>query len=359
MRRRVILGLALSLACPAFAQDQEGQGTLNLSAALGTGPALQAGLRWRVFKSQTDPDGTHRLVVESALPHPSLTVQPGDYVIHVAFGLASATKAISLGPEARDTKLILSAGALRIHCVSEGDKAIGPGDVALAVYVPERNNETAKLVYAKALEDQVIGVPEGNYHIASTYIDNRGIGSLGQTHGGIPTNSISAGDVHVDTGKIVDVTLRHHVATLTIKLVTAPGGGALANSTFTVLTPGGDIVRELGGAFPSLVLAEGEYVVVARHDAKTYQATFTRAIGARPRRRGARARRDQLRGRRCRRSSFRSNASLARLMRSQAPSPRPRSRPKSIPSPGSSTFSPNSTSRATWTSAISSARKSM
>ena len=52
------------------------------------------------------------------------------------------------------------------------------------------------------------------------------------------------------------------------------GGGALANSTFTVLTPGGDIIRELIGAFPSLVLAEGEYVVIARHDSKTYQATF-------------------------------------------------------------------------------------
>jgi hypothetical protein len=249
---------------------------LNLSAALGTGPALQAGLRWRVFKSQTDPDGTHRLVVESALPHPSLTVPAGDYVIHVAFGLASATKAVSLGAEARDTKLILSAGGLRIHCTSEGDKPVDPADVSLAIYVPERNNATAKLVYAKARENEVIGVPEGNYHIASTYLDNRGVGSLDKTRNvGIPTNSISAGDVNVATGRIVDVTLRHHVATLTIKLVTAPGGGALANSTFTVLTPGGDIVRELAGAFPSLVLAEGEYVVVARHDAKTYQATFT------------------------------------------------------------------------------------
>jgi len=276
MRSLVFLAFALGLAFPAFAQDQEGQGTLNLSAALGTGPALQAGLRWRVFKSQTDPDGTHRLIVESALPHPSLTVPPGDYVIHVAFGLASATKAISLGAEARDTKLILSAGALRIHCTAQGDKPVDPADVSLAIYVPERNNATAKLVYAKARENEVIGVPEGNYHIASTFLDNRGVGSLDKTRNvGIATNSISAGDVNVATGKIVDVTLRHHVATLTIKLVTAPGGGALANSTFTVLTPGGDIVRELAGAFPSLVLAEGEYVVVARHDAKTYQATFT------------------------------------------------------------------------------------
>ena len=41
-----------------------------------------------------------------------------------------------------------------------------------------------------------------------------------------------------------------------------------------MLTPGGDVIRELVGAFPSMVLAEGEYVVIARHDAKTYQATF-------------------------------------------------------------------------------------
>jgi hypothetical protein len=276
MRRRILLAFALGLAGPAFAQDQDGQGTLNLSAALGTGPTLQAGLRWRVFKSHTDPDGTHRLIVESAQPHPSLTVPAGDYVIHVAFGLASATKAVSLAAEASDQKLILAAGALRIHCTSDGDKPVDPADVALSIYVPERNNATAKLVYARAKENEVIGVPEGNYHISSTFLDNRGIGSLGQTRNvGIPTNSISAGDVNVATGKIVDVTLRHHVATLTIKLVNAPGGGALANSTFTVLTPGGDIVRELAGAFPSLVLAEGEYVVVARHDARTYQATFT------------------------------------------------------------------------------------
>ena len=76
------------------------------------------------------------------------------------------------------------------------------------------------------------------------------------------------------SGKLIDVTLRHRCATLTLKLVNKPGGEALANTTFTVLTPGGDVIRELIGAFPSLVLAEGEYVVIARHDAKTYQSTF-------------------------------------------------------------------------------------
>ena len=278
-RRTFLSGLALALAAPARADDSEsGLGALNLSACLGSGPPLDGGLRWRVFAAMPDADGAHRLMVESAVARPSLTVPAGDYVVHVAFGLASATQSVTIGPEATSRKLTLSAGALRIHCTGPGDKPVDPNALAIAIYVPERNNATAKLVYAKARVNELIGVPEGNYHISSTYLDTVGIGSLGQSKGpgsAIPTNSISSGDVHVDTGKIVDVTLRHRVATLTIKLVNTLGGGALADSTFTVLTPGGDIVRELAGAFPSLVLAEGEYVVVARHNAKTYQATFT------------------------------------------------------------------------------------
>ena len=82
------------------------------------------------------------------------------------------------------------------------------------------------------------------------------------------------------SGKLTDVTLRHRCATLTLKLVNKAGGEALANTTFTVLTPGGDVIRELMGAFPSLVLAEGEYAVIARHDGKTFQSTFQVETGA-------------------------------------------------------------------------------
>ena len=278
LRRSFIAGLGSAAVAAAAAQDSDsGQGTLNLSASLGEGPSLTAGLRWRVFKSLADPDGQHRLIVEfgagAAEPHrpvrrlcrpcrvrPRQRHQVGD----------------RRRRRAQTVKMSLQAGALRIHCTANGDKPIDPGAVSLAIYVPERNNATAKLVYAKAREDEVIGVPEGNYHIASTYLDTVSVGTLGLSRGaGIPTNSIAAGDVNVAPGKIVDVTLRHRIAKVTIKLVDAPGAGALTNSTFTVLTPGGDIVRELAGAFPSLILAEGEYVVVARHDAKTYQATFT------------------------------------------------------------------------------------
>ncbi len=252
--------------------------TLEFQAMLSqNGPPLASGLRWRLFAANPDSDGTHKLVAESTDARPTFTVPQGDYVAHVAFGLASAIKNLAIGGETRQEKIAITAGALRIRC-TVGDVTIDPSHISLAIFVPERNNSTAKLVYAKARAGDVIGVPEGTYHVASTYLDTVGVGSLGVGRPGgapVPTNSIAAGDVHVAAGKIVDLTLRLRFATLTIKLVNTPGAGALANTAFTVLTPGGDIVRELIGAFPSLVLAEGEYVVVARHDAKTYQATFT------------------------------------------------------------------------------------
>lgn len=253
---------------------------LHLTAALGSGPPLVGGLRWRIFSARAEADGTHALVAESNLAQPTVALPPGDYVLHVAFGLASATRSVTLASDAHSEQLTLAAGALRIHGTI-GDAQIDPSKLALAIYVPERNNSQAQLVYAKARAGDVIGVPEGTYHIASTYLDAVGVGSVGvgKPGGGAPsapteTNSIVSGDVRVAAGKIVDVTLRHRFATLTIKLVNTPGAEALANTNFTVLTPGGDIIRELIGAFPSLVLAEGEYVVIARHDSKTYQATF-------------------------------------------------------------------------------------
>jgi len=36
-----------------------------------------------------------------------------------------------------------------------------------------------------------------------------------------------------------------------------------------ILTPGGDVIREMIGAFPAATLAEGEYVAIARHAGKT------------------------------------------------------------------------------------------
>jgi hypothetical protein len=278
-----------SAQTPASAQapaSESAQATLTLAAVLnGGGAPLTGGLRWRVFAAQADPDGSHPLIVESSLAQPTLTISTGEYVVHVAFGLASAAKRVTLGAEVRSERLTLSAGALKI----EGTLADAPIDaskLSLAIYVPQNRNPLGKLVYAKGKAGDIIGLPEGSYHIVSTYLDtvgahsgvsaaaNSGKSAVLAPPAAIPSNSIVNADIKVTSGKRIEVTIRHRCATLTLKLVNAPGAEALANTTFTVLTPGGDVIRELVGAFPALVLAEGEYVVIARHDSKIYQSTF-------------------------------------------------------------------------------------
>jgi hypothetical protein len=272
---------ALAPAIADGASGEPGKAALHLSATLGeTGAPLLAGLHWRLFNERADADGSRALIAESEAAQPTLSVAPGEYVVHLAFGLASATKRVSVSDYEASERLTLNAGALRI-VGTRGDAPIDPSRLSLAIYVPERNNPEAKLVYSKAKAGDLLGLPEGAYHIVSTYLDSVGVGSLGvgKAGGGAPsnavaTNSIVAADIKVPAGKILDVNLRHRYATLTLKLVNSAGAEALANTNFTILTPGGDLIRELIGAFPSLVLAEGEYVVIARHDAKTYQSTF-------------------------------------------------------------------------------------
>jgi len=278
--------LALLVATLAAAQSPSiptptpGKGVLHLSAILsGQTEPLRGGLHWRIYGVRPDLDGSHSLAGESTAAQPTFILSPGDYVVHLAFGLAGETKRVTLAAEERSDRVTLNAGALKIEATL-ADAPIPASKLAIQIFVPERHNPEAKLVDAKAVAGQVIGLPEGAYHIVSTFLDTVGIGSIGVgksaagANAPTPTNSIVTADIKVAAGKLIDVTLRHRAATVTIKLVNATGAEALANSSFTVLTPGGDLIRELIGAFPSLVLGEGEYVVIARHESKTYQASF-------------------------------------------------------------------------------------
>jgi hypothetical protein len=232
---------------------------------------LRGGLTWRVYDETALPDGTHKLVAKSTDAAPSLALAAGTYIVHADLGLAGMTKKVIMNGQPASERLVLNAGALRIVSVL-GDKPINPAKLTISIYVSEPGNSEAKLVLSTARSGEVIGLPEGAYHVVSTLLDTTGMG----TQNGIAnsTNSIVHADLRVQAGKLTDATLHHRAAVITLKLVGAPGGDALANTAFTILTPGGDVIRELIGAFPSLVLAEGEYVAIARHDNKTYQADF-------------------------------------------------------------------------------------
>jgi hypothetical protein len=249
--------------------------TLALAATFGAGATIRGGLHWRIFAAGVDAGEDRKMVAESSEASPLLQLPQGDYVVHVAYGLAGASRAVSVpSAGASSERIPLTAGALRVMGML-GTSKIPPDRLSIDVYVPQPGNSEAKIVVKNAHAGDAIGLPEGKYHIVTTYLDTVGVGSLNVPAHGTPTNSIVSVDLAVQTGKLTDVTVRHRAAFLTLKLVKTPGGEALANTEFTVLTPGGDVIRELIGAFPSLVLAEGDYVAIARRDGKTFQAEFS------------------------------------------------------------------------------------
>ena len=113
-------------------------------------PSRDARRQWRAARQRlalahffraSDPDGSHPSTRSNPRsPRPEFTLPPGEYVVHVAFGLASATKGVVSAPANCATRsLAMSAGALA-HPRHDGDKPIDPANVSLAIYVPERNN---------------------------------------------------------------------------------------------------------------------------------------------------------------------------------------------------------------------------
>ncbi|MDO9440393.1 MAG: hypothetical protein Q7T73_05840 [Beijerinckiaceae bacterium] len=261
---------------PSSYSSEGGKGTLLLSATFGgDSQTLVSGVHWRVFQERAENE-KHKLVAESTDTTPSFTLPDGDYVVHAAYGLASATRRVVINGNTVSERMPLNAGALMI-VATLGDNPIPPSRLTLAVYVPERTGSEAKLVAPNARPGEMIRLPEGNYRIVSTYLDPN-VSSTTPGADGTPanaTNSVVTAEVRIESGKLTETTVRHRASVVTLKLVHTPGGEALANTSFTVLTPGGDVIREMIGAFPSLVLAEGEYFVIARRDGKTHQATFT------------------------------------------------------------------------------------
>ncbi|HLM41478.1 MAG TPA: hypothetical protein VK434_18025 [Microvirga sp.] len=265
------LSLLALLAFPAAAQNSSvptlsqspppiatGQVMLNASAAFAeSNLPIRSGLVWRILEDRGDT--TQPAIIGGASsPTPNFTLAPGNYIVHVAYGFASASKRISVQTGNLNERLTISAGALRLKG-AVGDSPIPANRVSFSVYVPEPQNSEGRLVVANAKADDMIRLPEGTYHVVSTYGD---------------ANAIMRSDLKVESGRVTEATLNHRAATVTLKLVGSAGGEAIAGTAFSVLTPGGDVIREAIGAFPSVTLAEGEYVLIARHEGKVHTKEF-------------------------------------------------------------------------------------
>jgi hypothetical protein len=237
-----------------------GQGVLSLTARYGKDlPVIGAGLVWRVFADKPDETGTFKMIREDRGATPNIVLPPGGYVIHVAFGLVSAVRSVTLKAETDREAFLLPAGGLRIEGRVGGSK-IPQNQISFAIYKGSQFEvgERAPLLPNVSPSDVVL-VPEGTYYIVSNYGD---------------ANSVVRSDIRVQAGKLTDVTVTHRAAVITLKLVSDTGGEALANTAWSVITPGGDVIKESIGAFPRVILAEGEYRAIAKNEGKVYERPF-------------------------------------------------------------------------------------
>jgi hypothetical protein len=237
-----------------------GHVALALAARYGRdAPQISGGLIWRVYAARPDASGAFRLIKEDKAAAPTFVLPAGTYLVDASFGLASVAKAVQLRSETVHETLDIPAGGVRLEG-KVGDVRIPGGQITFDIYPGSQFDTKDRHPIAQTvLTGDVVLLPEGTYYIASNYGD---------------ANSVVRSDVRVDAGKLTDVVVTHRAAVITLKLVNDKGGEALANTQWTVLTPGGDVIKESIGAFPRVVLAEGDYHLIARNEGRTYQRDF-------------------------------------------------------------------------------------
>jgi hypothetical protein len=231
------------------------------------GKPMQHGLTWRVFSPIPDADGKLPLVASSEGGTAAFQLVPGEYFVNVAFGRAGATKKL-LVPESGDVDrqvMVLDAGGLMLNAISGSDMRIPGKELSFSIFSSEVQEDGERpLVVADVKPNTVVRLNAGTYHVVSDY------GTV---------NAVIRADIQVEAGKLTEAVIQHRAAKLTLKLVAEPGGEAIADTAWSILTGSGDVVSESVGAFPTLVLAEGSYSAVARNKNKIYQREFTVKAG--------------------------------------------------------------------------------
>jgi hypothetical protein len=232
-----------------------GEIALMASARFGRDLPITGGLTWRVYADKPDNTGMHRLLKEEKSASPAFALPAGGYIVHVAFGLASTVKTVQLRDETVREVFEMPAGGLRLEG-RVGDVKIASGHISFEIYKGSQfESGDKKPIVTNMMTGDVVLLPEGTYFIVSKYGDG---------------NALVRSDIRVQAGKLTDVLVTHRAAVIMLKLVSRKDGEALANTEWAVVSPAGDVITETKGAFPRVILAEGEYRIIARNENRTY-----------------------------------------------------------------------------------------
>lgn len=230
------------------------------------GPQLKTGLIWRVFTPRPGPNGTRKLVSMHRDAMPTAALPPGEYLVNAAYGLSNLTRKIKVqsGRSLEET-FVLNTGGLKLAAVLVTGARLSQSSVRFDILSDDEDQfGNRRKIMENAKPGLVIRLNAGAYHIVSLYGD---------------ANATVRADVTVEPGKITEATIKHAAAAVTFKLVQSPGGEALADTQWSILTTTGDVVKENAGALPTHILAVGDYAVVAKHGGESYTNKFNVASG--------------------------------------------------------------------------------
>lgn len=222
------------------------------------GQAIGEGLVWRIFSTKTDSAGQLELAAKSDSAVARVALTPGNYVVHVAYGRAQASDTIVVAEGANTKNIVLEAGGLRLNAAVTGDVAIPINLLRFDVFTAGSDADQAVVAQGIGAND-ILTVNAGTYHIVSYFGD---------------VNAVVRADLRVEPGQLTDATLYHRAAQTSFKLVSETGGEAIADVDWTVKTADGTTVFTDTGAFPSTVLQEGDYLVLAKRGETVFNREF-------------------------------------------------------------------------------------
>jgi hypothetical protein len=233
-------------------------GSLRISATLtDDGTPIESGMIWRVFDAVPEADGKLKLAAKASGGSTEILLAPGEYLVHAAFGRAGATKRVIIEDKPVEEKLVMDAGGLALNATESTGSAIAPFKLKFSIYEVEAAADgERRLIVGGVAAGTVVRLNSGAYHIVSSY------GSV---------NAIMRTDVRVEAGVVTEATVQHRAAEVILKLVSAKGGEALADTSWSVFTESGELLFESVGAYAPVVLAEGTYSAVAKHRNKIFE----------------------------------------------------------------------------------------
>ncbi|MEM9029836.1 MAG: hypothetical protein AAGC70_15860 [Pseudomonadota bacterium] len=237
-------------------------GQLTLEAILtNDGQPIGDNLIWRIFAPHENPSEAPRLLRKLISASPTITLPQGTYFVNASYGRAHLTRRIVVLDNGSATeRFVLNAGGLRASVVFDGGRKPNPRAVSIDVFSDETDQAgNRRRIVTGARPSTIIRLNSGIYHIQSR---------IGRA------NAYVRSEVSVEAGKLSEVKIVHKAAPITFKLVTTPGGEAIAGTRWTVLAKTGNVVRESVGALPTHVLALGAYTVIAQSRGQVFRKSF-------------------------------------------------------------------------------------